>query len=354
MGNNNRNIFSRSYAVLILCALLAAVYLQMFGSAEGRLYWLYIPVNLVFAFIVFSLFQSNVEKRTLGTFSKHFFSKDLWFHPSAINDYIFVILSTLIFIPVVDMIRLDAVIPMGLALMIMEILPLAPQEGEIGWGVIALYTLCHVVILDFCLFFAHYLLHKVPILWELHKVHHSAKVLTPLTALRIHPVELLFSGCIGMIGVGFVYGVFVYLYPALHSFITIFGASVATVVFNLLGANLRHSNIWFSYGPLENIIISPAQHHYHHSTKVKHFDKNMGIMFSVWDRMFGTLYKAGKYEDISFGLGLKKEQEPFDTVWGMYSYPVKRVFKMILGTQKAPKTLKARKEVGGETKSASE
>ncbi len=81
-----------------------------------------------------------------------------------------------------------------------------------------------------------------------------------------------------------------------------FGVTAIRGVFNITGAALRHSNIWLSYGPiLSRIIISPAQHQIHHSTDEKHFNKNYGEMFALWDWMFGTLYVPKEREILHFG-----------------------------------------------------
>jgi sterol desaturase/sphingolipid hydroxylase (fatty acid hydroxylase superfamily) len=80
-------------------------------------------------------------------------------------------------------------------------------------------------------------------------------------------------------------------------------------LFNAMGANLRHSHIWLSYGPvLEHVLISPAQHHVHHSMNPKHYNKNYGEVFAIWDLMFGTLYVLRAHEDLVFGLADKHGQ----------------------------------------------
>ena len=72
----------------------------------------------------------------------------------------------------------------------------------------------------------------------------------------------------------------------------------------MLGANLRHSHLWFSYGRfLEHIFISPAQHQIHHSNDKMHYETNYGVVLSVWDWAFGSLYIAStKSQRLSFGL----------------------------------------------------
>lgn len=319
-------------AIFTGLALAAACILMMFGDVQERLHWLNIPGTFLLAFLAFIFLQKNTQTRSFRDFYRYAFNRDVWFHPSAVNDYVFICINVILFYAVIEYFRLDPAVGMVLAEGLMAHLPYEVSSAKPGWGVIALYTLCHIIVLDFCLFFAHWLLHKVPLLWEFHKVHHSAETLTPFTAFRIHPLETIFVGLIGALGIGFTFGVFYSLYPNLEGFLTIMGVSVGTVFFNFLGANLRHSNIWLSYGPvIERVFISPAQHRYHHSAKTKHFDKNMGFIFALWDGLFGTLYLAGEVEDIKYGLGNDEEHKPYRSVWGMFTAPLAGAARIIIG-----------------------
>ncbi len=179
-----------------------------------------------------------------------------------------------------------------------------PQLPEIpdGWR-IALATFLMVLTFDFCKYWAHYLHHENRFLWPFHALHHSAEVLTPLTAYRNHPVFLLIRNVIYSLIVGAVTGIMLFFLMGEISLLTIGSANAGYVIFNALGSNLRHSHIWLSYGPvLEHIFISPAQHQIHHSCAVKHHNKNYGEVFAFWDWMFGTLYIPKEQEILEFGL----------------------------------------------------
>ena len=133
---------------------------------------------------------------------------------------------------------------------------------------------------DFSRFLLHYLLHKVPFLWAFHKVHHSAKVLTPITIYRSHPVETFLYGARSALTQGVAVGLCYYFLGSTLSIFDILGANIFVFLFNVMGSNLRHSHIWFSWGTsLEKWFISPAQHQIHHSDKRIHIDCNFG---SVW------------------------------------------------------------------------
>lgn len=167
----------------------------------------------------------------------------------------------------------------------------------------ALATLIMILTLDFCKYWAHYIHHEARILWPFHAVHHSAEVLTPLTANRNHPVFLLIRAVIYSVIVGAVQAIMLWLLLGKIDLITIGTANIGYVLFNMAGSNLRHSHIWLSYGPRwEHIFISPAQHHIHHSSDKKHFNKNYGEVFAIWDWMFGTLYVTDGQEHLTFGV----------------------------------------------------
>ena len=174
-------------------------------------------------------------------------------------------------------------------------------------------------------FIAHYLQHKVPVLWEFHKVHHSAEVLTPITAYRIHPVGQILTGIIAGVLVGVVQGAFGYFYGDRVGLITLMQVNIVLFVFYVGGYNLRHSHIWLSYPRwLSHILISPAQHQIHHSADPKHFNKNLALIFAFWDYLAGTLYVPSTREDLTYGL-YNDEHKAFDGVFNLYFLPFKNV-----------------------------
>jgi len=166
-----------------------------------------------------------------------------------------------------------------------------------------LLTFIVVVVNDFSKYWTHRIHHEWPSLWPFHAVHHSADVLTPVTVARVHPVEVLIRNIMSSVIVGIVQGITLYALIGQIDLVAIGGANVFYVVFNALGSNLRHSHIWLSYGRIvEHVLISPAQHQIHHSAAKKHFNKNYGSIFALWDWMFGTLYVPDSYEDLRFGV----------------------------------------------------
>ncbi|MFL0801517.1 MAG: sterol desaturase family protein [Agarilytica sp.] len=100
-----------------------------------------------------------------------------------------------------------------------------------------------------------------------------------------------------------------YVFDGSITSVTIFGASIFSVLFNMAGSNLRHSGVWLGYGNIEKYIVSPAQHQIHHSIEERHFDKNFGSTLAIWDRFFNS-WVGSKHEAVSsFGLLQKSIQQ---------------------------------------------
>jgi sterol desaturase/sphingolipid hydroxylase (fatty acid hydroxylase superfamily) len=197
------------------------------------------------------------------------------------------------------------------------------------------FTLLTILALDAGLFVAHWLQHRVPLLWEFHKVHHSAEVLTPITAYRMHPVDSLLTGWLSGLTTGALHGVFVYLCADGPGIYLILGLNAGLFAFYLAGYNLRHSHLWLAYPrALSHLLISPAQHQIHHSRDPRHFDRNMGFIFAFWDWMAGTLYVPQGREKLQFGLG-GKEHKSFDGVIALYLLPLRNVARRLRGARKA-------------------
>lgn len=180
-----------------------------------------------------------------------------------------------------------------------------------------IYTLVFTCCIDFGFFIMHYCQHKIGWLWAFHKVHHSAEVLTPLTANRHHPVDYIL-GAASAITMGALATV---LFTRIHGTgidsVTLFNTS-AIHFFYYMTANLRHSHLWLSFGPvLSRIFVSPAMHQIHHSTAQHHYDRNFGFVFSVWDWIFRCRYIPQRREEIE--VGLRQEESGYqgfiDMMW---------------------------------------
>jgi sterol desaturase/sphingolipid hydroxylase (fatty acid hydroxylase superfamily) len=178
-----------------------------------------------------------------------------------------------------------------------------------------------LVAVDFAEFFWHYLTHRVGWLWELHKAHHSAEVLNPITDSRFHPVDFLGSALFEMSALAVVEGTFMYYFDGSIVTWTVFSITAIAVFLGVTNI-FFHSHIWISFGPAVNhLLISPAQHQIHHSVLPQHRDKNLGAIFAFWDYLFGTLYVPKERETFPVGLA-DGEGNPHTTLRKFYVDPL--------------------------------
>ena len=202
--------------------------------------------------------------------------------------------------------------PLTLTPLIVRVLGPNAHPREAGLvGTIAA-TVAAVLVLDLMYFVCHYLFHRVPILWELHKVHHSVDVMNPFTTDRQHPLDVLSMSAFMGVGTLLLAGFGNYVF--LHG-LPMKGIVYAMAFYNLT-ANFRHSHIPISLGPLEYVMNTPRLHHVHHSVELRHRDKNFGMLTSLWDRLAGTLYIPARGE--SFALGIEAGEA---AIWNESSLP---------------------------------
>lgn len=133
------------------------------------------------------------------------------------------------------------------------------------------------IIFDFAQWCVHNLMHRVPVLWRFHKVHHSIEVLDWIGNWRFHWVEAV------------TYRVLMYPVAAL------LGASGWALFWNGVIAtalgHFAHANVRWSVGPLRYIINNPEMHAWHHAHPDSGPpDRNFGLSLSVWDWIFGTAH----------------------------------------------------------------
>lgn len=167
------------------------------------------------------------------------------------------------------------------------------------------------VVRDFIHWNVHRLLHRVPFLWEFHKVHHSAKELGFATHLRFHWMETVVYRTIeyiplGMIGFG------------IRDFFFVHLIAISIGHFN-------HSNIKVSLGVFKYIFNNPQMHRWHHA---KNFPAshphgiNFGISLSLWDYLFKTAHVP--YDGVSIELGYPGDEEMPEDFRGQSVFPLSR------------------------------
>lgn len=304
----------------------------MYPVAAGeRIYVLYLVSALIIAYFVYRLrHRSLAPAQALKRFAAYCFPKRVYTHPSAKIDYVFFLINGVLFPLFAAPFVLGGV---GIALVTAGALEnlFGPLETPLAqnWPVTIAATFAIAVAMDLGVFIAHYMQHRVPFLWEFHKVHHSAEVLTPITVYRMHPADDLLAGSVSGMLTGVVGGLFAYLCAAQATVIALGGLNLLVFAFYVLGYNLRHSHIWLAYPRgLSHVLISPAQHQIHHSRLRHHHDRNFGFMFAFWDWAAGTLYVPEREEALEYGID-SDDRDAFRSVWALYLHPFARVAAMI-------------------------
>ncbi len=270
-------------------------------------YW-----NLIAAFGFVGLWALTVHqpKKIPALLKKWVFRKKYWWNRSTRRDYFLYLTNTLLkivlFVPFLDFsFEIASSLSKFLYLQSPNFLNLPSTQVAM-----ASFTLLAFVLDDFLRFVHHLLMHKIPFLWNLHSVHHSAKILTPITLFRNHPLESAIAALRNSLSLGVSTGVFVFLFGAQLSLWTIAGVNALGFLFNFLGANLRHSHIPIRFPAwLEFIFISPLQHQIHHSSAPQHHNRNFGVSLAIWDKMLGSWTASESKLKLSFGLG-NRQQSP--------------------------------------------
>lgn len=171
-----------------------------------------------------------------------------------------------------------------------------------------------LLIIDFATYWIHRMLHTVPFLWEFHKFHHSGKVMSLILLNRVHPMETTFRAFFYII-IGLLMG-------------NSYDSSVFLGYLTQILSNIHHSKIPWKFGKIgDYVIVSPYAHLVHHSNHPDHYNKNLGFLTPMWDRVFGTWYHKGKPEDIEIGIS----DNYFNTsIFQAYIKPYKIVFNRIV------------------------
>jgi len=133
-----------------------------------------------------------------------------------------------------------------------------------------------ILVADFLAWFGHLVRHKIPVLWEFHKIHHSQVQLNYFSTRRLHPLDLFAQSLVRFL-------------PW-----TLLGMSVALPAFLIWTTFLRlfemfvHANFRTNLGVLRYVFVTPQTHRIHHSMRPEHIDKNFGDFLSIWDFIFRT------------------------------------------------------------------
>ena len=160
---------------------------------------------------------------------------------------------------------------------------------------------------DFTHWNVHRLLHRVPFLWNFHKVHHSVKEMGFAAHLRFHWMESVVYNTIQFIPLAL-------LGFTLDDYIMIY-------VITILIGHLNHSNFYLPLGPLKYIFNNPQMHIWHHAKNIPEgfkYGVNYGLSLSCWDYIFGTVAIPSNGRDVE--LGFKGEENFPENFVGQVMY----------------------------------
>jgi sterol desaturase/sphingolipid hydroxylase (fatty acid hydroxylase superfamily) len=302
--------------------------IAMFTQPASRFFLPYLASAVLFAWG--ALFLQTKGKGT-GAALRHALGPKILFHRSAIADYQLILLNMLVDI-------------LGAGLLLIGVTALA--HGGAGalasvfgpsphWTAsflaAAVFTVATVTANDFANFSFHWMQHRNKLLWELHKVHHAAEVLTPLTAIRVHPLANFIGIQYLALFQGLISAAFLYCYDSPVAQIEILGVNALTVLANTLFAgHLAHMQVWVMFPKfLQGVLYSPALHLIHHSGNPRHYDTNYGFLFSFWDRLFGTLYQPTQEDRDNLRLGVAPEDmAELRTVPQLYWTPLRNICRI--------------------------
>lgn len=268
----------------------------------------------------------TVRERSLREFFDFVFPNEVIHHPSARADLLFWITRRLVFPFLMIPAGITFVAGMGYATnkVLGTVLGIdAPLMSDPGPATIVMFTITMLLAYDISYYLYHLAQHRSPFLWELHKVHHSAEVMVGITKDRVHPVDELMNRAWDGVIAGFFFGVWslIALDPVE---LTIFGLNVYVMRNILMMDFVRHTHFKISFGPLNNVVLCPHWHQLHHSVDPRHHDKNFGLLFSFWDRLFGTLCVPKPDEDFKFGLSDPDVRE-YQSLFGLWVLPLKKM-----------------------------
>ena len=317
-------------------------YLSVFAP-DSRIYWLYLVTAIILAFIAYLQFNHDHDDEEESTKNKKgflafVFDKETYLHKSTWQDVKYFLVNSVVYYGIVTQYLIGT---HGFALMFNNTMsnffgqPDSPIiTSEIG---LIIYTVLSVIAIDLGVYLSHRAQHHIPILWEFHKVHHSAEKMTPITLFRMHPVDLFITAFVVSLLGGIAFAGLFSLTGEKPQALTLFGLNIISFGFYIAGYNLRHSHIWLNYPYwLSKILISPAQHQVHHSSDPKHFDRNFGLIFSFWDQIGKSHYIPRGFEKLTFGLS-REEPNPFKSLSDLYFKPFYWAAGLLEGTLDNPR-----------------
>jgi sterol desaturase/sphingolipid hydroxylase (fatty acid hydroxylase superfamily) len=184
---------------------------------------------------------------------------------------------------------------------------LTPEASPVHHWPLWLQVPALLLLADLVEYVLHRAMHEVPWLWRVHAVHHSTQKLDVLAGSRVHLVETLVTRA----GVTLAFSLAGFGFGA----VLLYGACIT------VQATLIHANVRFDYGWLEQVLVSPRFHHWHHASDDEAIDTNYAGTFSFLDRLFGTWHLPQARWPKKFGVVAEVVPETF---LGQLAFPFTR------------------------------
>ena len=261
----------------------------------------YAPALLVALALAVMVWWRSERRESLW---RTIFPARVWLHRSALLDYRLLFARPLVHLLVTGPLVVSSLLVAArVVITLRATLGSGPLGGTDPALVAGVFTVAAFVAEDLARFALHYASHRFAPLWAIHRVHHSAEVMTPFTVHRVHPLESVLNRAGGAFAVGLVAGLSGWLFDGPISGWTILGVDALGLLWNLAGGVLRHSEIPLGYPRwLEHVLISPSQHQIHHGDRPSQHHKNFGSTFAFWDWAVGTLATSEVREGVRYGL----------------------------------------------------
>lgn len=187
----------------------------------------------------------------------------------------------------------------------------AISAKEQGFGLFNVYEVspyiaivASVVIMDFVIYIQHVMVHAIPMLWRLHRVHHADPDYDVTTGARFHPLEIIFSMLIK-------FATILLLGPPV----------IAVILFEVIlnvTAMFNHGNVGLPPALdriLRWVLVTPDMHRVHHSIEDDEANSNFGFSLPWWDRLFGTYKDQPRGGHIGMTIGIHKYHDAKDVSW---------------------------------------
>lgn len=180
-----------------------------------------------------------------------------------------------------------------------------------AWGLfnyfdvpVLIAVVASVVIMDGVIYLQHVMVHAVPVLWRLHRVHHADPDFDVTTGARFHPLEIILSMLIK-------FSVIIVLGPPVLSVIIFEILLSSTAMFN--HSNIRMNLTLDKY--LRLLVVTPDMHRVHHSVNADETNSNFGFNLPWWDRLFGTYQDQPRAGHEKMEIGIHEYTQPSQVTW---------------------------------------